>query len=105
MKSKDFLLLFKDPYVLFPLYLLKSILYSFGMVDFGVLAVIAFFALFEKFLGKAKESVDTYFDIKKSVLSENEFRLQVNKDMSELMTQVQGIKMVVNNPFDKIGKR
>jgi hypothetical protein len=105
MKVMEFLKVFKEPLVLFPIYLLKSIIFSFGMLDFWILGAICFYILIDKIILKADKCVDLYFEAKKMVITENQFRLDVNRDMSDIKNQLNLLKMAVNQPFDKIGKR
>ena len=102
---KEFLKVFKDPYVLFPIYLLKSIVLSFGMIDFWILFIVAFLALAEKFLAKLEKATDQYFDIKNKVISENEFRNAVNQDMANVKQTLEVMKMSVNKPYENLLKR
>lgn len=102
---KEFLKVFKDPYVLFPIYLLKSIVWSFGMIDFWILFIVAFLALAEKFLAKLEKATDQYFDIKNKVISENEFRNAVNQDMANVKQTLEVMKMSVNKPYENLLKR
>ena len=102
---KEFLKVFKDPYVLFPIYLLKSTVWSFGMIDFWILFIIAFLALAEKFLVKLEKAIDQYFDIKNKVISENEFRNAVNQDMANVKQTLEVMKMSVNKPYENLLKR
>lgn len=94
MKVKEFLKVFKDPYVLFPIYLFKSSIISFGMVDFWILLSIAFMALAEKFLNKANDQVTRFFDAKDKVLSENQFRNNVNTDIARIMEEINTLKVI-----------
>ena len=102
---KEFLKVFKDPYVLFPIYLLKSIVLSFGMIDFWILFIVAFLSLAEKFLVKLEKATDQYFDIKNKVISENEFRNAVNQDMANVKQTLEVMKMSVNKPYENLLKR
>lgn len=94
MKVKEFLSVFKDPHVLFPLYLTKSIIISSGMVDFWILGVISFVALSEKVINKLDLGFNRYFDTKEKVISENVFRDAVNNDMSKVMEEINTLKMI-----------
>ncbi len=94
MKVKEFLKVFKDPYVLFPIYLIKSIILPSGMVDFWILGVICFMALAEKVMSKAEVQVNKYFDAKEKLLSENSFRASVNTDMAKIFEEVNLLKMI-----------
>ncbi len=89
-----FLQSFKDPYVLFPLYVLKSCIFSFGMVDFWILGVIMVLALAEKLMTKVEQGFNRYFDTKEKVISENVFRNAVNTDISKLMEEVNTLKLI-----------
>ena len=102
---KEFLKVFKDPYVLFPIYLLKSTVWSFGMIDFWILFIVAFLSLAEKFLVKLEKATDQYFDIKNKVISENEFRNAVNQDMANIKQDMAVMKMSVNKPYENLLKR
>lgn len=97
MKKLEFFKVFKDPYVLFPLYVLKSILFSFGMIDFWILGLILIFAMFEKFVSKLEIGVNRFFDTKEKIISENQFRAGVNADMSKLLEEVNMLKMITSN--------
>lgn len=97
MKVKEFLKVFKDPYVLFLIYLTKSIIYCSGMVDFWILGVICFMALCEKVIFKADSQLTRFFDTKEKVISENTFRAGVNADMAKLVDEVNVLKMITSN--------
>lgn len=97
MKVKEFLKVFKDPYVLFPLYLTKSIIIQSGMVDFWILGVICFMALSEKVITKLDIGVNRFFDAKEKVISENQFRAGVNADMAKLVEEVNLLKAITSN--------
>lgn len=105
MKVKEFLSVFKDPYVLFPIYLFKSIIISYGMVDFWILGAISFMALFEKVISKLDLGFNRFFDTKEKVLSENVFRNAVNTDISKLMEEVNTLKMINSSKNGLFGKQ
>ena len=94
-----------DPYVLFTLYLFKASIFSFGMVDFWILVAISTFSLGRLFFSKAEMLINRYFDTKEKVITENEFRAAVNKDMGDIKANLNILNMSVNKPFEKLGKR
>ena len=102
---KAFLQVFKDPCVLFPLYLTKSIVLSFGMIDFWILSIIAFVVLTEKVIKQVDKVSDQYFHIKNQVISENDFRKAVNQDMANLKQDMSVMKMSINQPYEKLLKK
>lgn len=96
MNVKESLKVFKDPCVLFPLYLLKSVILSFGMIDFWILGIISFILLSEKFMSKVEAGINRYFDTKEKVISENTFRANVNSDMSKVFEELNLLKAITS---------
>lgn len=102
---KNFFKNLNYPFVLFSLYLVKSVVLP-GEHDTAVLGVIMGLFLGEKLLNKVKLVFDRFFDVKESVISENEFRVQVNDHMGKLQQEVAAIKMGQSpNPLGHLGKR
>ena len=80
-------------FCLFSLFVIKSMVYSSGIVDALILGVITLAILGEKISNR-------YFDVKEKYINENQFRSQVNTDMAKLLQDVSQLKMANYNPLN-----
>lgn len=100
---KNFLKNLNYPFILFFLYLVKSVLLPANLIDVYVLSIIGLLVIGDKFLTKCGKGVDEYFETKNRVISENEFRLQVSNDMGRLDQAIQEIKLQSGAGFQNLG--
>ena len=88
------------------MYILKVILMPNPALDIGIFLILAGYLLGQKLLGLLKEGKDQYFEAKNKVISENEFRLNVNKDIGKIMTDITTINMKIGeHSLNKLNRK
>lgn len=109
---KDFLVKLKERIYkplpitsLIPIYIGKIILLPNIFVDASILFALVLYMLGIKLLDVINDGKNKYFEAKDKVISENEFRANVNKDMSNILTELSGLKMKVGNPFEMVNRK
>jgi len=86
------------------MYLIKLLIFPALAYDIGIIAVLASIYIINSIKDVVKEIFMEYYKVKQSVISENEFRTQVNHDIATIQSEMSTIKLTTGG-IGNLGKR